>query len=86
MKIALRGRYIFLGLAVVFCLISVVGYWRWTGQLPGFLLESLLGRIKLPPGFRIQLYASHVPNARSMTLGARAHSLSDRVGQARFMH
>ncbi len=71
MKIALRGRYIFLGLAVVFCLISVVGYWTWTGQLPGFLLEFLLGRIKLPPGFTIQLYATHVPNARSMTLGAQ---------------
>ena len=46
------------------------GYWRWTGQLPEPLLEFMLGRIKLPPGFTIQLYAANVPNARSMTLGA----------------
>jgi glucose/arabinose dehydrogenase len=30
-----------------------------------------LDTIKLPPGFRIAIYADHVPNARSLTLGAR---------------
>ena len=30
-----------------------------------------LSRIQLPPGFRIQLYAQNVPNARSMVLGAK---------------
>ena len=29
----------------------------------------LIGRIQLPSGFRIALYATHVPNARGMTLG-----------------
>jgi hypothetical protein len=30
-----------------------------------------LDTIKLPPGFSITVYADNVPNARSMTLGAR---------------
>ncbi|RMF86935.1 MAG: sorbosone dehydrogenase family protein [Nitrospinota bacterium] len=33
--------------------------------------ELPLHTIKLPPGFRISLYADNVPNARSMTLGDR---------------
>ena len=32
-------------------------------------LESQLGKIKLPPGFKISIYAANVPGARSMTLG-----------------
>ncbi|PYN75128.1 MAG: sorbosone dehydrogenase [Candidatus Rokuibacteriota bacterium] len=64
-------RLALVGLGVVLCLGAAVGYWRWTGQLPGLLLEMLLGRVRLPPGFTIQLYSSYVPNARSMALGAR---------------
>ncbi|MDA1001571.1 MAG: sorbosone dehydrogenase family protein [bacterium] len=30
-----------------------------------------LGKIRLPPGFRIELYAGGIPGARSMALGAR---------------
>lgn len=33
-------------------------------------LESLLSQIKLPPGFKISVYAENLPGARSMTLGA----------------
>ena len=53
-----------------------------------------LERIHLPPGFRIELYASPVPGARSMTLGAggtvfvgtrddRVYALRDRDGDHR---
>ena len=70
MRTVLRRRVTLLSIAVVLCLIATLGYWRWTGQLPEPLLEFMLGRIKLPPGFTIQLYAANVPNARSMTLGA----------------
>lgn len=51
--------------------LSVLAYCRWTGQLPAFLLEALLVRIKVPPGFKVQLYATNVPNARSMALGSQ---------------
>jgi len=37
------------GLGVALCLGAAVGYWRWTGQVPGLLLEVLLGRVRLPP-------------------------------------
>ena len=37
---------------------------------PGFASGLDLGSIKLPPGFEISLYASPVPGARSMALGA----------------
>jgi len=63
-------RLIFFGLALALFLASAVAYCRWSGQIPGPLVRLLLGHVKLPPGFRIQLYASGVPNARSMTLGA----------------
>jgi glucose/arabinose dehydrogenase len=62
-------RAILLGFISLALLVSGAGYCRWTGQLPGVLLEFLLGRITLPPGFKIQLYAAGVPNARSLALG-----------------
>jgi glucose/arabinose dehydrogenase len=57
--------------ALVIALVFGAGYCMWTRQLPGPLLSLLLRRVQLPPGFTIQLYAAHVPNARSMTLGSR---------------
>ena len=38
--------------------------------IPAFPQKLPLERIQLPPGFRIELYAS-VPNARSLALGAK---------------
>src|SRR5271163_999677 len=61
-------RWIFLSGAIVLGLIAAAGYCRWTGQIPGLLLEILVRRIQLPPGFKIELYATGVPNARSLTL------------------
>jgi hypothetical protein len=63
-------RWIFLSAAIVLALIAAAGYCRWTGQVPASLLQFLLRRIQLPPGFKIELYATGVPNARSLTLGA----------------
>ena len=34
----------------------------------GLETSQLLKKISLPPGFKIELYAENVPNARSMTL------------------
>ena len=65
-----RKRWIFLSVAIVLALIAAAGYCRWTGQVPAPLLEILMRRIQLPPGFKIELYATGVPNARSLTLGA----------------
>lgn len=65
-----RKRWIFLSVAIVLALIAAAGYCRWTGQVPAPLLEILVRRIQLPPGFKIELYATGVPNARSLALGA----------------
>jgi glucose/arabinose dehydrogenase len=65
-----RRRWIFLSAAIVLAWIAAAGYCRWTGQVPAPLLEILVRRIQLPPGFKIELYATGVPNARSLTLGA----------------
>jgi glucose/arabinose dehydrogenase len=65
-----RKRWIFLSVAIVLALIAAAGYCRWTGQVPASLLEILVRRIQLPPGFKIELYATGVPNARSLALGA----------------
>src|SRR5277367_3372962 len=62
-------RWIFLSGAIVLGLVGAAGYCRWTGQIPAPLLEILMRRIQLPPGFKIELYATGVPNARSLTLG-----------------
>jgi glucose/arabinose dehydrogenase len=64
-----RKRWIFLSVPIVLlALLGAAGYCRWTGQIPAPLLEILVRRIQLPPGFRIELYATGVPNARSLTL------------------
>jgi len=62
-------RWIFLSVSIVLlALLGAAGYCRWAGQIPAPLLEILVRRIQLPPGFRIELYATGVPNARSLTL------------------
>jgi glucose/arabinose dehydrogenase len=61
-------RWIFLSAAIVLALIGAAGYCRWTGQVPAPLLEILVRRIRLPQGFKIELYATGEPNARSLTL------------------
>jgi glucose/arabinose dehydrogenase len=63
-------RGIVLAAVIVVLLAAVVAYDRWTGQLPGPLLAILVHHIQLPEGFTIELYASGVPNVRSLTLGA----------------
>src|ERR1700691_4138797 len=63
-----RKRWIVLSVAIVVALIAGAGYCRWTGQIPALLLEILVRRIQLPPRFKIELYATGVPNARSLTL------------------
>jgi glucose/arabinose dehydrogenase len=65
-----RRRWILLSVLIVCAVVAAAGYCRWTGQIPAPLLEILLRRIELPPGFKIELYATGVPNARSLTLGA----------------
>jgi hypothetical protein len=67
-----RRRWILLSVLIVCAVVAAAGYCRWTGQIPAPLLEILLRRIELPPGFKIELYATGVPNARSLTLGAGA--------------
>lgn len=37
----------------------------------GFAVEPMLSRIRLPPGFKIEMFADSVPNARVMVLGDR---------------
>ncbi len=63
-----RERWIFLFAAIALGLVAAAGYCRWTGQVPALILEILVRRIQLPPGFKIELYATGVPNARSLTL------------------
>jgi glucose/arabinose dehydrogenase len=65
-----RKRWVFLSVAIVLALIAAAGYCRWTGQVPAPLLEIMVRRIQVPPGFKIELYATGVPNARSLALGA----------------
>lgn len=66
-----RKRWILLSVAIVLlALVGASGYCRWTGQIPAPLLEMLARRIQLPPGFKVELYATGVPNARSLTLGS----------------
>ena len=65
-----RKRWIFAPVAVVLLvLVGAAGYCRWTGRVPAPLLEILVRRIQLPPGFKIELYATDLPNARSLTQG-----------------
>ncbi len=55
--------------AAVFLVLLLAAYDRRTGQLPGILVKVLLHRIALPPHFKLELYASGIPNARSLALG-----------------
>jgi glucose/arabinose dehydrogenase len=65
-----RKRWIIFSVAIVLlALLGAAGYCRWTGQIPAPLLEILVRQIELPPGFKIELYATGVANARSLTLG-----------------
>jgi len=65
-----RARYfVFSGVLIVAVLGGALVYLRWTAQLPGVVVEALLHRIHLPPGFVIRVYATGVPNARSLALG-----------------
>ncbi len=50
---------------ISFLLISVAFFCNSNDQI----LSTDLGEIKLPPGFKIDIYADNVDNARSMTLG-----------------
>ena len=71
MSKTLRKLRIFLsGAIVLLALLGAAGYCRWTRQVPAPLLEILVQHIQLPPGFKIEPYATGVPNARSLTLGA----------------
>src|SRR3989454_2360494 len=59
-----------LAIFVAFALLIVVGC-IYLGYFTGFLPSAAgeLGDITLPPGFRIDLYAADVPNARQMAVG-----------------
>ncbi|MBP1732856.1 MAG: L-sorbosone dehydrogenase [Deltaproteobacteria bacterium] len=43
----------------------------FSGCFPVFVGEARLDHIKLPPGFRIDIYANDADDARSMALGTR---------------
>ena len=58
-------------IAVAVLAVIGIGYCRWTGQFPRAFLALMLSRITLPPGFQMEIYASGVPNARSMALGTK---------------
>jgi len=64
-------RTLLLLILVVIAVGAFGGHWWWKRQLPGIVVSPLLGAIALPPGFQIEMYASGVPNARSLALGAR---------------
>jgi glucose/arabinose dehydrogenase len=67
-----KSRLLRTGILIgVFVLLRVAfaAYDRWTGQLPGASVHLLLARINLLPGFQIHVYATGVPNARSLALG-----------------
>jgi glucose/arabinose dehydrogenase len=67
----MRRIHVTLGLlAVTAAAVVGVGCW-YRGYLAGFLPSDPAdaGDITLPPGFRIEVYASDVPNARQMAAG-----------------
>ncbi len=39
---ASRKGTLFLVIILLLCILSTLGYWRWTGQLPRSLLELLI--------------------------------------------
>jgi glucose/arabinose dehydrogenase len=66
----LRRANLWLVLLLAASALVAVGCW-YRGYLAGFLPSSAAeaSDIKLPPGFRIEVYAPDVPNARQMALG-----------------
>ena len=90
-RVALAGGLSLALLIVVGCI---------PGQFAGFLPTSAaeLGDITLPPGFRIELYAADVPNARQMAAGpagvvfvgsrseGKVYAVVDRDGAQRQVH
>jgi glucose/arabinose dehydrogenase len=67
----MRARHV-VALALVFVSVSVVVVGcRYRGYLAGVLPSGAaeLGELRVPPGFRIDVYAADVPNARQMALG-----------------
>src|SRR5436309_1017739 len=68
-RLAMRVSRVALAGGLSLALLIVVGC--IPGQFAGFLPTSVaeLGDITLPPGFRIELYAADVPNARQMAAG-----------------
>ena len=54
---------------LVCCKIPTVNFPK-EGDTKGKELEALMKQITLPKGFKIELYASEIDNARSMTLGS----------------
>ena len=51
------------------CAILALGLTLWAA-IPALAQGLPVGRIKLPPGFEISVFAQNVPNARSLALGA----------------
>ena len=66
-----RSRLVLLALLVVMTVVVVVGC-RYRGYLAGLLPGAAAegGDLSVPPGFRIAVYATEVPNARQMALGS----------------
>jgi glucose/arabinose dehydrogenase len=67
----MRARHV-VALALVFVSVSVVVVGcRYRGYLAGVLPSGAaeLDELRVPPGFRIDVYAADVPNARQMALG-----------------
>jgi glucose/arabinose dehydrogenase len=57
--------------AAVAVLAAVVALWLFVGWRPPDVPGLHLDRVRLPAGFRIDVYTSDVPGARSMTWGAK---------------
>src|ERR1051326_8020983 len=68
----MRRGYSWIGFIVIVSFIGAAGYYGWKRQLPGLFVKLMLHRVKLPSGFTIQAYGTHVPNARSIALSACA--------------
>src|SRR6266850_8488543 len=65
-----RRHLVALAVLVVLVPLIVVGC-RYRGYLAGLLPSAAadVGDLSVPPGFRIDVYAADVPNARQMALG-----------------
>ncbi|MDO9064833.1 MAG: hypothetical protein Q7U25_06450, partial [Sulfuricella sp.] len=52
-------------------------------SLPAVARDLPLDKIRLPPGFRISIYADNVPGARSMALGPNGTLFVGRRGEGK---